>query len=149
MTCSVANVKIEGLDHLVRKFGALTARDLLVPPMTWAVLRVERRMKVYPGPKPGSRYVRGQGMPDADGVVRHFTSEKLGTKWTTKVTKSGTSVTGVVGTTVSYAPLVQSAKWQAKMHAPLWKNTDQAVMDEEQDAIVNQFRKTVREVLNR
>ena len=128
----MANVKIEGLDKLVRKFGALAARDLLEPPMQRAVLRVHARMATYPGPKPGSSYVR---------------TGKLGQSWTTKVTKTGTQIAGVVGTVRVYAPVVQSRKFQATMHKPLWKNTDQAVMDEERDRIVADFRRTVQREL--
>ena len=146
---TVATLKIEGLDHLVRKLGELKAQELLVPPMTWAVLRVERRMKTYPARKPGSRYVRGQGMPDADGVVRNFTSEKMNEKWTYKVERGNGKVTGTVGTNVSYAPLVQSAMFQASMHKPLWRNTDQAVLNEEMGAILEQFRKVVAEALEK
>lgn len=142
------NITIQGLDALYRKFGAVQATTLLIPPMQRAVLRLQRRLATYPPPIPGSRYVRGRGMANKDGRVTRLTSEKLGSRWTTKVTRDAGGVSGTVGNNASYARYVQSQADQAKIHQKRW-STDQSVLREEGPTIVADFKGAVDAALER
>ncbi len=114
--------------------------------MRRTVLRLQRDLQEYPPPRPGSRYVRGRGMADADGVVRRLTSEQLGKRWTTKVSASSTELVGTVGNNASYAPFVQSRQFQARVHRGRWP-TDASVMNRNAPAIVRDFEQATADAL--
>ena len=135
-------IQIKGIDELIRKLGRAEGVKHLRPPMQRSVYRLQGRVAQYPAQKPGSRYVRGQGMANAQGVVLHKTSENLGKRWTSKVEQGAGSITGRVGNNVSYAPLVQSYRFQARIHRGLWQ-TDRYVMDTEHRTIVRDFESAI------
>ena len=140
------STKIEGVDAIIRKLGRVEGVKHLRQPMQRSVYRLQGRMAQYPAQRPGSRYVRGQGMANAQGVVTHRTSENLGKKWTSKIEQGSGSITGKVGNNASYAPPVQSYRFQARIHRGLWQ-TDRYVVDTEYRTIVRDFENAISEAL--
>ena len=138
----MASIQIRGIDELQRKLGNAAANRTLMRPMNRAVLRIQRNMAEYPPPRPGSRYIRGFGM---EGGPR--TSERLGQSWTTKVKPSGNGVTGTIGTNVSYAPWVQSERFQAWMHKGRWTNTDEKTVERLRTTIIEDFQRAIDRAL--
>lgn len=140
------STKIEGVDAIIRKLGRVEGVKHLRQPMQRSVYRLQGRMAQYPAQRPGSRYVRGQGMANAQGIVTHKTSENLGKKWTSKIEQGSGSITGKVGNNASYAPPVQSYRFQARIHRGLWQ-TDRYVVDTEYRTIVRDFESVISEAL--
>ena len=140
------STKIEGVDAIIRKLGRVEGVKHLRQPMQRSVYRLQGRMAQYPAQRPGSRYVRGQGMANAQGIVTHKTSENLGKKWTSKIEQGSGSITGKVGNNASYAPPVQSYRFQARIHRGLWQ-TDRYVVDTEYRTIVRDFESAISEAL--
>ena len=140
------STKIEGVDAIIRKLGRVEGVKHLRQPMQRSVYRLQGRMAQYPAQRPGSRYVRGQGMANAQGIVTHKTSENLGKKWTSKIEQGSGSITGKVGNNASYAPPVQSYRFQARIHRGLWQ-TDRYVVDTEYRTIVRDFENAISEAL--
>lgn len=139
---SAVTIDITGVDALVAKLGKVGATNVLRPPMQRAVLRIQRDMQEYPPQRAGSRYVRGRGMADAKGVVKHKTSQNLGKRWTTKVFQDGAHLTGKVGNNVTYAPFVQSRQFQTRIHRGRWQ-TDAQVVNRLARTIVGDFEATI------
>ena len=139
-------ISVAGVDRLVAKLGRIDSMRPLAPAMRRAVNRLQRDMQEYPPVRPGSRYVRGRGMADADGVVRRLTSEQLGKRWTTKVDVSAAELVGTVGNNVSYAPFVQSRQFQVRVHRGRWP-TDASVMNRNAPAIVRDFEQATADAL--
>lgn len=138
----MAEETVKGLDQLFKKLGAVQAVGVLVPPMQRAVLRLQRRMAQYPPPVPNTRYVRGRGWANKNGVVTRFTSEKLGSRWTSKVTTDAGGVTGTVGNNASYVRYVQSKRDQAWMHKGRWE-TDEGALEKERPVIMNDLKRAI------
>lgn len=135
------SIEIKGINKLMAKLSRAAAIDVLEPPMQRAVFRVQARMADYPPQRPGSSYIRGYGFK---GGPR--TSERLGQRWTTRVIREANGLTGKVGNSASYGPLVQSKKFQAKIHRGRWQ-TDEQVLNEELPAIRRDFEQAVDEAL--
>ncbi len=72
-------------------------------------------------------YERGFGTRTTTGKS-YPTSEMLGRSWTTKVSGQG-PWQGVIGTTASYAPVVQDEDRQAAVHRGRWRTVQGAVKD--------------------
>lgn len=142
------DVTITGLEQLFRKLGQAGATNVLEPPMRRAVLRLQRRMATYPPPPTNSRYVRGRGMANKQGVVSRYTSEKLGSRWTTQVTRNIGGLVGKIGNNVSYVRYVQSKRDQANIHRGRWE-TDEGALQKETPAIVADFKGAIDRALER
>lgn len=142
------NITIQGLDALFRKFERVQAIAILTPPMQRAVLRLQRRLATYPPAISGSRYVRGRGWANKDGRVTRLTSEKLGSRWTTKIARDAGGVSGTVGNNASYVRYVQSRVDQANVHKGRWP-TDESVLREEGPTIVADFKGAVDAALEK
>lgn len=141
------SISISGVDRLVAKFGAIQSARILLPPTQRAVMRLQRYMAIYPAQRnPKTRYVRGRGWADEDGKVRRFTSEHLGKRWTTKIESVGGGTQGKVGNNASYAPYVQSKKFQAKVHKDWWQ-TDRDAIRDLRSTIVRDFNDSIKEAL--
>lgn len=140
------SITVEGVDRVMRKLGALEGTRVLERPMQQSVRILERDMKEYPPKRAGSRYVRGRGMMNADGVVKRITSEKLGSQWTARVTIDTSGVRGRVGNITSYAPFVQSRQFQAAVHRGRWQ-TDYTVIMRRRGEIVDRFQAAIRRAL--
>jgi len=139
-------IEIKGTDALIAKLGKAQGAAILRDPMRRAVLRLQYDMQEYPPQRAGSRYVRGRGMADADGVVRRLTSQQLGKRWTTKIAPEGSALVGHVGNNVSYAPFVQSQKFQVRIHRGRWQ-TDVQVMNKNAATIIGDFEAAIRRAL--
>ena len=120
------NIELRGVDELKKMLGQVASTEVLRRGMQKVVYRVQGRMADYPPPPPGSTYKRGSDKR----------SEKLGQRWTTKVTTSGGNVQGKVGNNASYGPFVQSDMFQARVHKGRWQ-TDRQVLREEEDNLVS------------
>jgi hypothetical protein len=138
----MATITIKGVNKLQRKLGKVASINVLRDPMERSVKRIQRDMADYPPQRAGSRYIRGYGM---EGGPR--TSERLGQKWTTRVRRSGNGLIGKVGNKVSYAPWVQSERFQAWMHRGRWQ-TDQQVVNRNRKAIVDDFQRAIDRALS-
>lgn len=99
----------------------------------------------YPRQRSGSRYVRGRGMANSRGQVRRLTSQRLGTRWTTRVSTSGGEIKGEVGNNVTYGPYVQDAQRQARVHRGVWQ-TDEDVMRRREPAIRGIFERAIERI---
>lgn len=124
-------IRIDGIEQLNRKLSALQRNSILRSPMERAVARLQRDMADYPPPPVNSRYVR---------------TGTLGRRWTIKIIESGDGLTGKVGNNTKYAPVVQSHRFQAGIHRGRWQ-TDVQVVLRNQSAIVEDFRRAIRRVI--
>lgn len=132
MAESMFQIELQGADKLFKKFGAFAGLQMLRPPMSRGLLRLNRRMAIYP-PKPaGSKYDR---------------TLKYGQKWTIEVEDKGGVLTGKVGIKLAYAPWVGSAQFQTAVHARTGWMTDQRAIELEKDAIVQDFNNTIHNLL--
>ena len=126
------SITITGIDKLVAKFGRVQSVRILEPPMYRAVYRLQRQMAQYPPPPKGSKYRR---------------TGTYGRRWTVKVESDGGGLLGRVGNNTWYAPIVGSAKFQAKIHQRTGWTTDQQAVQRERSAIVKDFNAEIRRVL--
>lgn len=141
------SISIQGVARLEAKFGRVQAMQFLAPPMYRAVYRLQRYMATYPRQRnPKTRYVRGRGWADEAGRVRHLTSEHLGKRWTAKVETVAGGLQGKVGNNASYAPWVQSKRFQAAVHRNWWQTDEQAIRTH-RSAIVKDFNAEIRRAL--
>lgn len=140
-------ISIQGVDKLVAKFGRVQALTYLRAPMYRAVYRLQGYMATYPRQRnPKTRYVRGRGWADKDGKVRRLTSEHLGKRWTAKVELTPDGLMGKVGNNASYAPWVQSKRFQAEIHRGWWQNDEMAIQ-RNRAAIVKDFNGAIKGAL--
>lgn len=127
-------VTITGVEIVNARLSRLQGMRWAVRPMRRSVLLLQNRMATYPPQRPGSRYVR---------------TGTLGKNWTTKVEESPNRVLGIVGNSrTSYAPWVQSARFQAGIHRGRWQ-TDEQVAGQSRIEIAELFRQGVEEEANR
>lgn len=128
----MAGIEIKGLDALYRKLDAAKATDTLEAPMQRSVLRLQAYMQDYPPQPSGSRYIR---------------TGTLGRRWTHKIERSGSGLTGKVGNNTTYGPWVQSQQFQTRFHQRTgWRTDEQAVKDNE-EAIVADFQAAIDKAL--
>ena len=128
---SNVTIQIKGIDELIRKLGRAEGMKHLRAPMQRAVYRLQARMAQYPAQRPNSSYRR---------------TGTLGRKWTSKIEQGNGIIRGKVGNNASYAPLVQSYQFQARIHRGLWQ-TDRYVVDTEYRTIVRDFENAISEAL--
>ncbi len=79
----------------------------------------------------GSKWIRKR----AGGVGGRKTSQTLGRRWTQKSQMMG--LQQVIGNNATYAPYVQSAEKQAKVHEMHGWKTDEDVINEEGKTVLN------------
>jgi len=127
----MATITITGLDRLYRRLDATRATGALVPPMQRAVLRVANRMANYPAPPPRSTYRR---------------TGTLGRRWTVKVIRTANGVQGRVGNNTIYAPLVQSRRFQTRVHRGRWQ-TAEDVVEQLESTITADFQAAVNRAI--
>ena len=125
-------ITITGIDKLNAKLGKVQGVKVLRPPMQRSVYRLQARLAQYPAARANSRYRR---------------TGTLGRRWVVRIIDYPNGLEGKVGNNVEYAPLVQSKRFQAKIHRSLWLNTDQYVLNTERKNIVDDFRRTIQEAL--
>lgn len=126
------SIKIDGIDKLIAKLGKVQGLNHLRPAMQRSVYRLQARMAQYPAQRSNSKYRR---------------TGTLGRKWTSKIDQTSNELRGRVGNNTYYAPLVQSRRFQARIHRSLWINTDQYVLDTERRNIERDFKQAIDEAL--
>ena len=145
-------IKIEGMDELIKKLDDLDDLQKLRPAMMAGALHIKGKIAKYPPSSiansemnpTGRWYERGFGTKTATGR-EYPTSETLGKKWT--VANRDKGLTKVIGNNVSYGPYVQSAEKQAKIHEQRGWKTDQQVADEEADTVLKSVKREVDKIL--
>ena len=125
------SIQIKGIDTLIQKLGKVEGTKHLRQPMQRAVYRLQGRMAQYPAQRTNSSYRR---------------TGTLGRKWTSKIEQGNGIIRGKVGNNASYAPLVQSYQFQARIHRGLWQ-TDRYIVDTEYRTIVRDFEDTIKNTL--
>ena len=128
--------QIKGLDKLFATLGKAAAQKTLVRPMHEATQHVETILKHYPS-KHGNAPVEFVSekqrryffwaLNNGKIEVPYKRGRTLGNSWTTKVSKRGAGLIGVIGTDIPYAPLVQWHKTQARRFRGIWTTTDDVV----------------------
>lgn len=130
-------IELKGIEQLGKKIARLQKQldagdpgSTIRQAMTRIVLIVQTRMMHYPPQRPGSSYRR---------------TGTLGRRWTHRVTTSGSTVTGRVGNNTSYAPQVQSERFQHPVHRGRWQTAEKVIREEESN-IRAEFAALAREV---
>lgn len=123
---------IDGIEEVMQTLGRVESIRILRPPMERGVARLAADMANYPPQRPNSSYVR---------------TGTLGRRWTTKVTTTGDGLEGRVGNNTEYAPLVQSQRFQMRIHRGLWQ-TDQQVVNRDTPLIIEDFERAIRQAIS-
>jgi hypothetical protein len=147
-----APVTIKGMEPLLRKLDNLEGLKRVRPALMAGALHIKGKIAKYPPhsianspSNPSGRwYERGYGTRTKTGRG-YPTSETLGRKWT--VANRDRGLTKVIGNNVSYGPFVQSAEKQAKFHKRRGWKTDEQVIDEEQDTVLDFVKDRVDRIL--
>lgn len=126
------SIEIRGVDKLLKKLGKVQTHTVLEPPMRRAVLRLQRDMQEYP-PQPANSLYRRTGT--------------LGRRWTTRITRSASGLSGRVGNNTRYAPWVQSQRFQRGIHQRTGWPTDIQVIERNRAAIVDDFKRAIDRAL--
>ena len=127
----MTTITITGIEELFRKLDTVIAIETLVPPMQRSVYRMVNAMADYPPPPAKSRYAR---------------TGTLGRRWTSKVARQSSGVTGTVGNNTSYGPFVQSKAFQARVHRGRWQ-TDEQVLTDNLQTIQTDFERAIEAAL--
>ena len=141
---------IRGMDKLIKKLKSIEELRGAKRGLKAGALHIKGKIAVYapsssansPSNPSGRWYQRGYGSRwrRKDGTVGGSkTSETLGRRWTVGERNGG--LTQVVGNNVSYGPYVQSAEKQAGFHKARGWKTDEQVIEEEGDTVL-QFVKS-------
>ena len=125
--------RIEGIDEFNRRYTPLQRSDLLYPPMVRGVERLKSYMARYPRQRNANSTYRRTGT--------------LGRRWTTRITRTQQGLTGKVGNNTVYAPVVQSSRFQARIHRGWWQTDRDAVRDN-RGPIVRDFQGAVRRAIS-
>lgn len=130
-------LELQGVTQLYMKLDNAAADKVLERPMKKALTRIERYMKKYPRPPQNSTYVR---------------TRTLGDRWSVPEAKrvdvmSG-AVVGTIANNVWYGPLVQSARFQAKVHQRRWQ-TDEMAVEATRAEITGDFQKAITDALSK
>ena len=149
---------IKGMSKLLRKLKTIEELRGAKRGLKAGALHVKGKIDEYPpsttanspGNPTGRWYERGWGSryKRLDGVVTgKKTSETLGRKWTTAEQNAG--LTQVIGNNASYAPYVHDAEEQAKIHGDRGWKTDEQVLREEGDKVLQFIQREVEKELER
>lgn len=129
------HINIQGLDETLKRLDDIGGVRMLEPAMWKAVSRLADYMSEYPPVRSGSTYVR---------------TGTLGRRWAAatsqSVTVAGNTIRGAVGNNTAYAPLVQSSRFQARVHRGRWR-TDVMAINANRDKIVADFIAALRAAL--
>lgn len=128
----MAEIEIRGVNDLLRKLNRVQAIEVLEPPMQRAVLRVQADMQDYPPAPAGSLYRR---------------TGTLGRRWTTAMVREAGGLVGKIGNNTEYGPWVQSARFQTRGHRATGWPTDEAVLERNREAIVQDFEQAIQAAL--
>ena len=149
---------IKGMNKLIKKLDTIEKMRGAKRGLKAGALHVKGKIDEYPpstsantpGNPTGRWYERGWGSryKRLDGVVTgRKTSETLGRKWTTAERAGGFQQ--IIGNNASYAPFVHDAEEQAKFHGDRGWKTDEQVLDEEGDEVLEFIQREVEKELAR
>jgi len=132
-------LEIKGMDKLSKELGRIGTeiKPALVQATRRAILYVHSEVPPYPPPPPLSTYRR---------------TEKMGASISTEVRELGSTIVGVIGTPIVYAPWVISDQAvgkrgpQAWMHKGRWW-TLQGVVMKAKDVIVKIYEQAVHDLI--
>jgi len=151
-----AEVRIEGLEEMLRKLDAATANDTIRTAMHGAVALIHDRVKVYPEPpEPGDwpGFVSDKqrrwffwALRSGQIQVPYRRSGLLGQSWRPYVEGAGMATKGIVDTNLRYAPYVQSRGEQARIHQGRW-GTIQTVVEQNGDEAARVFADEVEQAM--
>lgn len=148
---------IKGMNKLIRKLDTLGKLQGAKRGLKAGALHVKGKIAKYPpsttanspGNPTGRWYERGYGprwlRKRKGGVGGRKTSETLGRKWTTAERNAG--LTHIIGNNASYAEYVQSEEKQAKFHGQRGWKTDEEVLREEGDQVLEFIQHEVEKEL--
>lgn len=150
------NVRIEGLDKLLRKIKSIEGLAAARVALKAGALHIKGIVDRYPPETSanspsnvnGRWYERGYGprwRRKSGGIGGSKTSKTLGRRWTTTSRLSG--LQQVVGNNVSYGPYVQDRDKQAGFHAARGWKTIQDVSEEESEVVLNLVRAEIEKAL--
>ena len=145
-----SGVRIEGMEPLLHKLHNLENLQQVRPALMAGALHIKGKIAKYPphsianspGNPTGKWYERGYGprWSRKDGSMGgRKTSETLGRKWTTAERNAG--LTQVLGNNASYAPYVHDAEEQAGFHGDRGWLTDEEVLRNEGDKVLQFIQK--------
>lgn len=152
-------IKIEGLDKLLKKLGAIKAKAVLKSAITAGALRLKDKVARYPPSTSanlppsggGSFYQRGYGTRYVSKLTGRMsgkkTSERLGASWAVRISP----LAAEVGNKAKYAPWVQSNRRvagrgpQASFHASRGWNT----LQDEARKVVPSIEKDMQDEINK
>ena len=150
---------IKGMNKLLRKLDTVAKLRGAKRGLKSGALHVKGKIAKYPpsttanspGNPTGRWYERGYGprwlRKRKGGVGGRKTSETLGRKWATASLNSG--LTQRIGNNASYAPYVHDAEKQAKIHGQRGWKTDEQVLREEGDQVLEFIQHEVEKELSR
>jgi len=150
------SIRVEGLEELRRKLGALAANQALAPEMGRALERVRAPLVKYPL-KPTFQGLAALMTPKqrrwffanlrAGRIhVPYVRTEALGKSWTAVTNATAAGLIGIVGTVIKYARWVQDKNVQAKIHQGRWP-TAQDVLGRVTPAIIAGFQREIERLL--
>lgn len=126
------SIHITGVDAVIRKLGSVKGVAMLEKPMQESLYKIQSDMQAYPAQPSGTKYIR---------------TGTLGRRWTTRIDRASSGLHGSVGNNTSYAPWVQSQRFQATVHRGRWQ-TDQQVVDRLRPWIERRFSQAIDRALN-
>lgn len=144
-------VGVEGLDRVLRALERLSGRDFqryLQAGLRGVGEEIRDKLAVYPLPpkyplrwasEKQAFYVKRILRKSLGPYIRRFDpmSQNLGQSWAVEV-ESPLRV--IVGTTVTYAPYVQSAEYQQPFHADTgWVTDEQAVQKVRESGVIDEM----------
>lgn len=140
------SISITGIDALYKKLNRAKGIEILEVPMQESVLKLQADMKEYPSPIALRTWVRADGTAGESVGQAYRRTGTLGRRWTKRVERSATGLTGRVGNNTSYAPFVQSHVLQAGIHAGRWQ-TDKEVLENRRPWIIARFKRAIDRAL--
>ena len=159
-------IKLTGVDVVLAKLDKVGAASWMRAPMAASLIELETYMKHYP---PQLAAIQGPAMSPVRFTTRggagvnfmarskgwskgrrsryvgYERTGKLGQSWSITVRNTQAELLGKVGTNLKYAPYVQSAALQARVHEGRW-HTDVEAANKFRDKIIARFRNAVVEV---
>jgi hypothetical protein len=127
------HIGITGVEAVIAKLGSARGPQMLRAPMEASLTELKSDISPYPQAPASSTYRR---------------TGTLGRRWTTSVQMHSNGVEGKVGNNTTYAPFVQSARFQATVHRGRW-HTDSQVAQRRRVSIIARFNDAIRRALGR
>jgi hypothetical protein len=106
-------LELTGLEAVQKKFGEVGSQNILIPPMQASLYLLQSYMSDY-------------GLLSKKATAHH--TGTLGRRWTTTPpVRISNGVRGEVGNNTSYAPWVQSSRFQVAWHRGFWQTDEMAM----------------------